>query len=40
MEKKPRKGSKQNKREKLSLIKYKTEYRKTIKVHLSLCFVT
>ena len=33
--KKPRKGNKQNKREKLSLIKYKTKRRNTIKVHFS-----
>ena len=35
LEKKPRKGNKQNKREKLSLIKYKTKRRNTIKVHFS-----
>ena len=35
LEKKPRKGNKQNKREKLSLIKYKSKWRKNIKVHFS-----
>ena len=40
LEKKPRKGNKQNKREKLSLIKYKFENRKTIKVHISHSIVT
>ena len=37
--KKPREGNKRNKREELSLIKYKSEWRKTIKVYLSHCFV-
>ena len=36
---KAKKGNKQNKREKLSLIKYKSEWRKTIKVQLSHCIV-
>jgi len=39
LEKKPRKGNKQNKREELSLIKYKSEWRKTIKVYLFHCIV-
>lgn len=37
---KAKKGKKQNKREELLLIKYKSEWRKTIKVHFSHSIVT